>query len=157
MQAGSLRSQALEHSSATAEQVEDQHDERNDDQQVDQVSTNAADETQQPQNENYDEDCPKHSRPPGFKILPDSVYKPVESRLCTNRLEFTFPMICRLEKSVCPIWNSNEKDLSLRRMGRDFVPIRQTRVIRAPFIPNANAVNFNNKCRWRSERSHRDT
>jgi len=54
----------LERCAATAQQVEDQHYERNDDQQVDKVSTNAADETQQPQNENYYEDSPKHKRPP---------------------------------------------------------------------------------------------
>jgi hypothetical protein len=54
----------LDNGTATAKQVEDQHYYCDDDQQVNQVAADAADKSQQPQNEKNNEDCPKHGTPP---------------------------------------------------------------------------------------------
>jgi hypothetical protein len=59
---------ALDHGPATAEQVEEQHDYGDDEQQMHQVAAEAADKTQQPQNEKNNEDCPKHNTPPSLNF-----------------------------------------------------------------------------------------
>src|SRR5690242_10527033 len=52
--------------SASADQIEDQHYYRDDDQQVNQVAANSPEETQQPKNEKNDKDRPKHDKPPSL-------------------------------------------------------------------------------------------
>jgi hypothetical protein len=59
----------LDHGPATAEQIEDQHYYCDDDQQVNQVAADAADKTQQPQNEKNNENCPKHGIPPSLSVF----------------------------------------------------------------------------------------
>jgi hypothetical protein len=59
----------LDHGPATAEQIEDQDYYCDNNQQVNQVAADAADKTQQPQNEKNDEDCPKHGTPPSLSFL----------------------------------------------------------------------------------------
>lgn len=71
----------LDDASAAAQQVEDQHYYRNHKQQVNQRATDTAEHPQQPQNQQNNYNCPKHSAPPGVstsfvssapRLYPDS-------------------------------------------------------------------------------------
>jgi hypothetical protein len=81
----------LDHAPATADQVENQHNDRGNDQQMNQPTADAADKPQQPQNQQNDHDCPKHNSPPGvgscLYLLRDERVGPLSPRL------FTFQMI----------------------------------------------------------------
>jgi hypothetical protein len=48
---------------APADQVKDQNDDRNDDQKVDQTAADMEAETQEPQNQQNDKNCPEHNFP----------------------------------------------------------------------------------------------
>ena|SRR5271165_481101 len=52
-----------EAASLSAQQIEDEYDDRHNDQNVDQAAANVKGESEQPQDQKYDEDCPKHKSP----------------------------------------------------------------------------------------------
>jgi hypothetical protein len=82
-----LRVLALDRPPATAEQVEDQHYRRNNEQQVNQPGSNVADQAQEPQKDKKNDDCPKHIPPPDLSFYPHP-----QSRLqgCFNPTPFAF-------------------------------------------------------------------
>jgi len=53
--------------SPTSQQIEDQYDERNHQKQVNQPASNMQAETQCPQNQYDDKDCPKHLESPQYR------------------------------------------------------------------------------------------
>jgi hypothetical protein len=55
-----IKAQTLDRSSASSDQLQNQNYYGNHQQQMNQAATNAADETQQPQNQQYQQNCPKH-------------------------------------------------------------------------------------------------